>query len=220
MQHWNQMTLNLPTHDLRPAQDLRIAEILARARNTFAEKGFDGASMQDLARSAGMSVGNFYRYFPSKAAMVEALITADMLEMQRDFGQILTAPEPMQRLRDMIRYRLQDDGDCAQDGRVWAEITAAAMRKPEIAAITARMENQITANLCAVFAQVSGLTEAVALARFRSHAHFIVMMVKTAAMTSPERCAVHGELMAHVERTIDRTLNDVLDLTKGLADAH
>jgi AcrR family transcriptional regulator len=202
-----------------PTQDLRIAEILGRARNAFAEKGFDGASMQDIARSAGMSAGNFYRYFPSKAAMVEALITADMEEMQRDFGQILTADDPMRTLREMIRFRMSDDLHCAEDGRVWAEITAVAMRKPEIAAITARMEAQVSKNLCAVFAQVTGLTEDEATRRFHAHAHFIVLMVKTAAMTPPEVCPVHGELMDHVERTIDRTLSDVLELTKGTSHA-
>ena len=202
-----------------PAQDLRIAEILGRARNAFAEKGFDGASMQDIARSAGMSVGNFYRYFPSKAAMVEALITTDMEEMERDFGQILNAPDPMQRLREMIGYRLTNDADCMQDGRVWAEITAAAMRKPEIAALSARMGAQITANMCAVFARVTGLPEGEALARFQSHANFIVLMVKTAAMTPPDACPGHDALMAHVQRTIDQTLNDVLELTKGETDA-
>jgi AcrR family transcriptional regulator len=202
-----------------PAQDLRTAEILGRARNAFAQKGFDGASMQDIARSAGMSAGNFYRYFPSKAAMVEALITADMEEMQRDFGQILTADDPMARLREMIRFRLSDDVTCAEDGRVWAEITAVAMRKPEIAAITARMEAEITRNLCAVFARVTGLSEDEATTRFRAHAHFLVLMVKTAATTPPEVCPVHADLMDHVERTIDRTLNDVLDLTKGTPHA-
>ena len=52
--------------------DIRSTEILASVRQTFVEKGFDGASMQDLARAAGMSVGNFYRYFPSKAAIIQA----------------------------------------------------------------------------------------------------------------------------------------------------
>jgi AcrR family transcriptional regulator len=202
-----------------PAQDMRIAEILGRARNAFAEKGFDGASMQDIARSAGMSAGNFYRYFPSKAAMVEALIMADMAEMQRDFGQILSADDPMQSLRQMIGFRLRDEANCAQDGRVWAEITAAAMRKPEIAAIIAQMETQITRNICTVFARATGLSDAEAVTRFHSHAHFLVLMVKTAAMTPPDACPVHDELMAHVERTIDHTLNDVLDLTKGTSHA-
>ena len=55
-------------------KEAREAEILESIRTTFAAKGFDGASMQELARAAGMSVGNFYRYFPSKAAMVEAIM--------------------------------------------------------------------------------------------------------------------------------------------------
>ncbi len=38
--------------------------ILAQARAAFVEKGFDGASMQDLARAAGMSAGNFYSLLP------------------------------------------------------------------------------------------------------------------------------------------------------------
>jgi AcrR family transcriptional regulator len=202
-----------------PAQDLRIAEILGRARNAFAEKGFDGASMQDIARSAGMSVGNFYRYFPSKAAMVEALITADMEEMQRDFAQILNAPDPMQALRDVIRYRLSDDENCVDDGRVWAEITAAALRKPEIAAITAKMESTITDNLCSVFARVANLSQQEALQRCGARALFIVMMVKTASTTERETCPRHNELMMLVQRTIDQTLDEILDMKKGHDDA-
>lgn len=37
--------------------------------------------MQDLARAAGMSVGNFYRYFPSKAAIVQAMCGYDLAEI-------------------------------------------------------------------------------------------------------------------------------------------
>ena len=40
-------------HPIPPAEE-RSLEILASIRRAFAEKGFDGASMQDLARAAGM----------------------------------------------------------------------------------------------------------------------------------------------------------------------
>jgi AcrR family transcriptional regulator len=175
--------------------------------------------MQDIARSAGMSVGNFYRYFPSKAAMVEALITADMEEMERDFAQILNAYDPMQALREVIRYRLSDDENCIDDGRVWAEITAAALRKPEIAAITAKMESTITENLCSVFARVANLSQQEALQRCGAQALFIVMMVKTASTTERETCPRHNELMMLVQRTIDQTLDEILDMKKGHDDA-
>ena len=70
-----------------PKTDQRIADILLRVRAAFIDKGFDGASMQDLARVAGMSVGNFYRYFPSKSAIVEKLISCDLDNMQAEFAE-------------------------------------------------------------------------------------------------------------------------------------
>ena len=85
-----------------PAADARSHEILASIRQAFAEKGFDGASMQDLARAAGMSVGNFYRYFPSKAAIVQAMCGYDLAEIQGEFAEIQTSDTPMICLRDRI----------------------------------------------------------------------------------------------------------------------
>lgn len=50
--------------------EARRAEILEAARVVFADHGCDGASMQDVARAAGVSAGNIYRYFPSKEALI------------------------------------------------------------------------------------------------------------------------------------------------------
>ena len=83
-------------------REAREAEILQSIRTTFAEKGFDGASMQELARAAGMSVGNFYRYFPSKAAMVEAMIRRDIADVEVKFAEVLGAPDPLAALRHAL----------------------------------------------------------------------------------------------------------------------
>ena len=113
-----------------PAAEERGLEILASIRQAFAEKGFDGASMQDLARAAGMSVGNFYRYFPSKAAIVQAMCGYDLAEIQGEFSEILSSDAPMAALRERILMHVAEEG--MKDGQLWAEITAASMRKPEI----------------------------------------------------------------------------------------
>ncbi len=188
--------------------DQRGADILGRVRSAFAEKGFDGASMQDLARSAGMSVGNFYRYFPSKAAIIEAMINLDLNEMEQDFATVLSSPKPIARLREMIRHRIGDHQMC-RDGHLWAEITAVAQRKPEIAAIACRMETAITANLTAVFAMETGLSPAEAVSRFQAHAAFIVLLVKSSTMVNPERAPLHHDLTALIIRTIDQTLDEI-----------
>ena len=78
-----------------PPTDAKAQAILAQARAAFVEKGFNGASMQDLARAAGMSAGNFYRYFPSKAAIVEALIARDLAEVEAHFQAVVASPDPL-----------------------------------------------------------------------------------------------------------------------------
>jgi AcrR family transcriptional regulator len=46
------------------------AEVAVVALELFAEKGFDGATVDDIARAAGMSRTSFFRYFPTKEDVV------------------------------------------------------------------------------------------------------------------------------------------------------
>lgn len=190
-----------------PLADQRTAEILGSARAAFAQKGFDGASMQDLARKAGMSVGNFYRYFPSKSAIVEALIALDMAKMEQDFAAILEQPDPIAALRLTIEARITD-ATCDGDSELWAEITAAARRKPEIGAAASRMEDGIVGHLTAVFSRATGLPLTEARARWTAQAHLIVMMVKACAMQHRE-LPITGDLTRLVLRNINQTLDDI-----------
>ncbi|MDO8883579.1 MAG: helix-turn-helix domain-containing protein [Pseudotabrizicola sp.] len=190
-----------------PLADQRSAEILDSARRAFAEKGFDGASMQDIARQAGMSVGNFYRYFPSKSAIVEALIALDMAEMEQDFATILAHPNPILALRETIERKITE-ADCQGDGQIWAEITAASLRKPEIGDATLRMEVGIVAHLTTIFALAAGVAKEEAQTRWTAHAHLIVMLVKACAMQHPDN-PITADLTRLVMRNINQTLDDI-----------
>ena len=46
--------------------DRRLAKLLHHAAQIFCEKGYEGASMRDLSRAAGMSLAGLYHYFDSK----------------------------------------------------------------------------------------------------------------------------------------------------------
>jgi AcrR family transcriptional regulator len=67
--------------------DEKTRQILEGARRVFLADGFDGASMNDIARVAAVSKGTLYVYFQSKQALFEALIreehrrTAERLSM-------------------------------------------------------------------------------------------------------------------------------------------
>ncbi|WP_020173756.1 TetR/AcrR family transcriptional regulator [Methyloferula stellata] len=57
--------------------DDKARQILDGARRVFLAQGFDGASMNDIARAAGVSKGTIYFHFDSKEALFEALIRAE-----------------------------------------------------------------------------------------------------------------------------------------------
>lgn len=65
-------------------------QILEGARQVFTSAGFDGASMGEIARAAGVSKGTLYVYFDSKDALFEALTIAQ----KRQLAETLIALDP------------------------------------------------------------------------------------------------------------------------------
>ncbi len=55
-------------------------QILDGARKVFMELGFDGASMGEIARSAGVSKGTLYVYFADKNHLFEAIVEEEKIE--------------------------------------------------------------------------------------------------------------------------------------------
>jgi AcrR family transcriptional regulator len=54
-------------------------QILEGARKVFMDLGFDGASMGEIARSAGVSKGTLYVYFADKNRLFEAIVEEETL---------------------------------------------------------------------------------------------------------------------------------------------
>jgi TetR/AcrR family transcriptional regulator, cholesterol catabolism regulator len=50
--------------------DRQLARVLEHAARIFCEKGYEGASMRDLSRAAGMSLAGLYHYFESKEELL------------------------------------------------------------------------------------------------------------------------------------------------------
>lgn len=190
-----------------PTADARSHEILASIRQAFAEKGFDGASMQDLARAAGMSVGNFYRYFPSKAAIVQAMCGYDLAEIQGEFAEIQTSDKPMICLRDRILNHFSEES--MKDGQLWAEITAAAIRKPEIGEAARQMEETIVTLLARIFAHTTRRSPEDARERYAGQCQMLVMLVKAMATRTAQLGPASPALAAQVVAVIDGILSQI-----------
>ena len=88
--------------------------ILRAARDTFAKKGFDGASIRDIAQEAGLSLSALYYYFPSKQdALFELIHAAFSWYIERTNQVIAEAgDDPITQLcqmtRFIVRYRVKN----------------------------------------------------------------------------------------------------------------
>jgi AcrR family transcriptional regulator len=52
----------------------RVAELLAAGAAVFAEKGYEAATMTEIAARAGAPIGSLYQFFPSKEALADTLV--------------------------------------------------------------------------------------------------------------------------------------------------
>lgn len=81
------------------------AAILNAALEAFGVKGFNGASMRDVARGAGTSLSNLYNYFPSKSKLLAAVLRHANDELQRRICEAVdhAGDDAPSRLREAVR---------------------------------------------------------------------------------------------------------------------
>jgi len=55
---------------------LRVAAILEAAAAVIAEKGYEGATMAEIAARSGTKIGSLYRFFPNKESLADTIVVS------------------------------------------------------------------------------------------------------------------------------------------------
>ena len=71
----------------RPGRE-RVAALLEAASAVFAERGYEAATMTEIAARAGALVGSLYHFFPNKEAVGEALLARFAGEIDAAFDAV------------------------------------------------------------------------------------------------------------------------------------
>ncbi|MEM5422314.1 TetR/AcrR family transcriptional regulator [Paraburkholderia ferrariae] len=66
----------------------RVAAILDAAVAVFTEKGYDAATMTEIAARASTAIGSLYRFFPTKEALAEALLLRYALQAKNGLAEL------------------------------------------------------------------------------------------------------------------------------------
>jgi AcrR family transcriptional regulator len=88
--------------------EFRTAEILQAAHHVFAEKGFDQATIADIASAAGVAKGTVYLYYRSKRDVYWAALKNDMLTLRDEMRRQLDGADTIeQKVRAVIATKLR-----------------------------------------------------------------------------------------------------------------
>lgn len=84
--------------------DVQRAKILEQAEKFFWEKGYDKTSMKDIASASGFNAGNIYYYFPSKEAILYAILSGQMQELNTSLQHLENDElgDPIEQLKTVI----------------------------------------------------------------------------------------------------------------------
>jgi AcrR family transcriptional regulator len=66
----------------------RVAELLQAAAEVFAEKGYEAATMTEIAARAGAPIGSLYQFFPVKDALADTLVQNYVALLAADLQQL------------------------------------------------------------------------------------------------------------------------------------
>lgn len=93
-------------------------ELLATLRPVFAERGFDGASLSQLAAASGLGKASLYHHFPGgKNEMAAVLLRDAVARLERlAFSRLNSSRPAADRLRDFVdgfrEYVQENEGIC------------------------------------------------------------------------------------------------------------
>jgi AcrR family transcriptional regulator len=153
---------------LEPKRDVgrqRVAELLDAAAAVIQERGFEAATMAEIAARADAKIGSLYRFFPNKDAVADALMQRHTEVLQAEYDAIhaqagkLTPEQLADTLIDLLvklRPKMRAFTALMDSRTDWTEIRrrfrsqALAGIKTALTACAANLEDQEAEDIAAV----------------------------------------------------------------------
>jgi AcrR family transcriptional regulator len=147
------MSTRAPAKKRLTAQQRR-AEILASAGEVFAQRGYHQSSIDDIARTAGISKALIYEHFASKQQLYTSLLEQHAGEL---FGRLAAAvPQAEEGGAARLASGLDAFFAFVEERRDAWQMLFREATDPEVAAELGRIVSQVTAVVAALIAEDPG----------------------------------------------------------------
>ena len=113
----------------KPSRLLKERGILQEAQSHFAQFGFEGASLENIAAAAGLSRHNLLYYFPSKEALYQRVLDDVLNQWLAGMDDLSLSNDPEAALRQYIQAKLRYSREHPDGAKVFTkEVIAGAPR--------------------------------------------------------------------------------------------
>lgn len=120
----------------------RRQQVLDAAAECFRRRGFHGASMAEIAKTAGMSAGHIYNLFENKDDVIAAIVERDRDEIVRRIQETLDGEDVMEAMLAAVEDSChQPDRDA--EAALNLEVLAEASRNAKLAQVVVNSETII-----------------------------------------------------------------------------
>ena len=120
----------------------RREQVLKAAAACFQRHGFHGASMAQISREAGMSVGHIYHYFANKEAIIAAIVAGDQQQILAIDDEIRSHDDWARAMVEHVPRGLERSVE-GQRGPLLLEVLAEAARNPAVAALVQQADAEV-----------------------------------------------------------------------------
>jgi AcrR family transcriptional regulator len=89
----------------------------------FHHQGIGGTTLADIAQAADVPLGNVYYHFRTKEALIETVIEARTQELRDQFQAAFLDPDPLERLKMLVRDARRNQADLVEHGCPFNAVT-------------------------------------------------------------------------------------------------
>ena len=89
------------------ADAIRNRERVLEAAKAVFSAGGPEASLEAVARKAGVGIGTLYRHFPTREALFEAVYRREVQQLGELAEQLKSEPDPVEALRRWLRSNVE-----------------------------------------------------------------------------------------------------------------
>jgi len=146
--------------------------LIEAALQVIAEEGFAGASLEAIARRAGVTRGSIYSNFAGRDELMMSAIASQGMRLDREFGERLALKAQMRRFAESL---LDQFPAGARDGSLIIEYQLYAMSQPALRV-------QLAAAYKAMFATMTEALAAQYEGRLGIGAHALALAVQALTM--------------------------------------